>query len=83
VTYGDIAAYCGSPNAARQVGQIAHFGPPELPWQRVVSARGGLARGYSYGGLEAHKRDLEKEGLTINDNFTIQNFEQLRWKPRL
>ena len=42
MTYGQIAAMCGSARAARIVGGIAHFGPPELPWQRVVNKSGGL-----------------------------------------
>ena len=43
MTYGQIAALCGSPRSARIVGQVAHWGPLDLPWQRVVNKRGGLA----------------------------------------
>ena len=43
MSYGQIAALCGHPGAARVVGQIAHFGPSDVPWQRVVNARGGMA----------------------------------------
>ena len=42
-TYGDLAAMAGSPRAARIVGGIAHTGPEELPWHRLVNAQGGLA----------------------------------------
>ena len=64
MTYGQIAALAGNARAARIVGGIAHYGPPELPWQRVVNKKGGLAAGY-YGGREGHKRDLEAEGITV------------------
>ena len=64
MTYGQIAALCGNARAARIVGGIAHFGPPELPWQRVVNKKGGLAAGY-YGGREGQKRDLEAEGIEV------------------
>lgn len=64
MTYGQIAALCGSAQASRIVGGIAHFGPPDLPWQRVVNKKGGLAAGY-YGGHEGHKKDLEAEGVTV------------------
>lgn len=81
MTYGDVASYCGSPFAARQVGQIAHFGPPDLPWQRIVNRNGGLASAYSFGGRERHKTDLEKDGVKINDDFTVVGFEAKRWRP--
>jgi methylated-DNA-protein-cysteine methyltransferase-like protein len=64
MTYGQLAALCGSAGASRIVGGIAHFGPPDLPWQRVVNKKGGLASGY-YGGREGHKRDLEAEGVEV------------------
>ena len=64
MTYGQIAAMCGSAQASRIVGGIAHFGPPDLPWQRVVNKKGGLAAGY-YGGREGHKKDLEAEGVEV------------------
>ena len=54
MTYGQIAGLVDRPRAARQVGGIAHFGDPSLPWHRVINARGGLASGYP-GGRMAHK----------------------------
>ncbi len=36
MTYGQIAALAGAAYAAWEVGQIAHTGPPDLPWQRGV-----------------------------------------------
>ena len=80
MTYGDIAGFCGHAYAARIVGGLAHFGPPDLPWQRVVNRHGGLASGY-YGGKEGHRRDLEAEGVPISDNFIITDFEKRRWQP--
>lgn len=65
MTYGQLAALCGKPTAARIVGGIAHFGDPELPWQRVVNIKGGLAAGYP-GGRLAHKQHLESEGIKVS-----------------
>ena len=79
MTYGDIAALSGHPYAARQVGGIAHFGPSELPWHRVVNRFGEMAAGY-YGGKPGHQKALEDEGLSIQD-FRIINFEERRWRP--
>jgi len=66
MTYGQIAGMCGNARAARIVGGIAHFGPPDLPWQRVVNKKGGLAAGY-YGGRAGQKCDLEAEGVVLTE----------------
>ena len=80
MTYGQIAALCGSPRAARIVGGIAHFGDPKLPWQRVVNRQGGLAAGYP-GGRSAHAKHLEEEGLIIKNKQYIDNMQELIWWP--
>jgi methylated-DNA-protein-cysteine methyltransferase-like protein len=79
MTYGQLAALCGSPRAARIVGGIAHFGDPELPWQRVVNKSGGLAAGYP-GGRPAHAAALAAEGLTVSDDLHI-DVRTLLWWP--
>ena len=79
MTYGQLAALCGHPRAARQVGQIAHFGPNELPWWRVVNKQGGLAPAYTNGGREEHKRLLEAEGVVVSPEYKI-DVEQLLWR---
>jgi len=79
MTYGDIAALAGHPYAARQVGGLAHFGPTELPWHRVVNRLGECASGY-YGGKAGHQAALEAEGFTVTD-FRVADFEERRWRP--
>lgn len=81
LTYGDVAVYAGSPYAARQVGGLAHFGPTELPWHRVVNRKGECASGY-YGGKEGHKQVLEAEGFEIKD-YRIVDFKERRWYPEI
>jgi methylated-DNA-protein-cysteine methyltransferase-like protein len=80
MTYGQLAALAGAAWAAWEVGQIAHTGPDDLPWQRVVNKKGGLAVGYP-GGREGHKAVLEAEGITVSDEFTIKVGELL-WNPQ-
>jgi methylated-DNA-protein-cysteine methyltransferase-like protein len=80
MTYGQIAALCGSPRAARQVGQTAHWGPADLPWQRVVNKTGGLAGGYTTGGREAHKHDLESDEVMVDGDYKV-DVEHLIWYP--
>ena len=79
MTYGQIAALCGSPIAARIVGGIAHYGDPSLPWQRVVNKSGGLAAGYP-GGREGHRQILELEGVSVSDNFKV-DVNTIIWWP--
>jgi len=79
MTYGQLAALCGNARAARIVGGIAHFGDPDLPWQRVVNKQGGLALGYP-GGRRGHKTALEAEGVAVEEDFRV-DVEQLLWRP--
>lgn len=79
MTYGDIAGIAGHPYAARQVGGLAHFGPTELPWHRVVNRLGECASGY-YGGKEGHRQALETEGFKVK-NYRIIDFSERRWTP--
>ena len=81
MTYGQVAAFAGAAWAAWEVGQIAHRGPSDLPWQRVVNKQGGLARGYTWGGLDGHKRELEKEGVKVSDEYKV-DIKNLLWSPK-
>lgn len=79
MTYGQLAALAGNPRAARIVGGIAHYGDPNLPWQRVVNKQGGLATGYP-GGRAAHKAHLEQEGIGVSEDYFV-NVDELLWRP--
>jgi methylated-DNA-protein-cysteine methyltransferase-like protein len=80
MTYGQIAALCGNPQAAWEVGQIAHNGPTDLPWQRVVNKQGGLAVGWPGGGQEAHKALLEADDVPVNQDYKV-DVSRLQWWP--
>lgn len=78
-TYGDLAGLVGHATAARIVGGIAHYGPTELPWHRLVNRFGGLASGFP-GGRDVQKQLLAAEGVTCT-NDVVDNFEERRWRP--
>ncbi len=80
MTYGQIASLCGSPRAARIVGGVAHWGDPNLPWQRVVKHDGRLAEGFP-GGVQGHKEALEAEGVPVSNLFKV-DVHQLLWRPQ-
>ncbi|MDR0849223.1 MAG: MGMT family protein [Propionibacteriaceae bacterium] len=78
MTYGDVAAMCGYPGAARRVGAIAQEGGSELPWHRVVRSGGQLA--IMAGGSTWQVDALAAEGIFIH-NGRIPDFSQRRWEP--
>lgn len=78
MTYGQIAALCGRPRAARIVGGVAHFGDPSLPWQRVVKKDGSLAEGYP-GGVNGHERVLKAERVEIVHHKVVVS--KVLWNP--
>ena len=80
MTYGQIAALCGSPRSARVVGGVAHWGDQSLPWQRVVKKDGSLAEGFP-GGTEGHAQVLRQEGVAVDEQYRI-NIRQLQWHPK-
>lgn len=80
MTYGQIATLCGRPSAARIVGGIAHYGDPNLPWQRVVKQDGSLAEGFP-GGVAGHESVLKQDGVeTMNGKVDM---ERCLWRPNL
>jgi methylated-DNA-protein-cysteine methyltransferase-like protein len=79
MTYGQIASSCGAAWAAWEVGQIAHRGPDDLPWQRVVNKRGGLAKGWPTG-IQGHKLALENDGIDVREDITA-DVEKFIWRP--
>jgi methylated-DNA-protein-cysteine methyltransferase-like protein len=79
MTYGQIAALCGHPRAARIVGGVAHWGDPKLPWQRVVMKDGSLAPGYP-GGTDGQAQVLRGEGVAVSDDYRV-DVERLLWQP--
>ncbi len=73
-TYGQIARILGKPRAARTVGWALHALPEgsDVPWQRVISARGivSLGAGGLHGspctGAALQRALLEEEGVVFD-----------------
>lgn len=84
-TYGEIAELAGLPGHARQVGYALHAlreGEDDVPWQRIVNARGEVS-GRSVPGMEGLQRKiLEAEGIVFDARGRI-DLEKHRWKPRV
>jgi methylated-DNA-protein-cysteine methyltransferase-like protein len=79
-TYGQIARLIGSPRAAQQVGWVLHWSPKGLPAYKVVNRFGGLAGGYTDGGRDLHRADLESHGYEVSADYTVDLSKYL-WEP--
>src|SRR6185436_12623555 len=81
-TYGQVAALAGLPGHARQVGQALRDTPEglELPWQRVINAKGEVSpRGFGLeAGLQRHL--LEEEGVAFDSRDRI-DLDRFGWDP--
>ncbi len=80
-TYGQVAAMAGLPRRARLVGRVLQdLGTAtDIPWHRVVNAKGEVSRSPSRNGSDAlQQRLLKKEGIEFDDRNRF-NLERFRW----
>ena len=72
--YGTIAKCVGHPRGARQVGRALHFNPdPEhTPCYRVVFADGSLSPAFAFGGENAQRALLEREGVKFTEDGKVK-----------
>ncbi len=82
-SYGAIAKFIGSPQAARMVGYAmngSHTQKEFVPAHRVVNRNGMLTGKHHFGGPETMRELLESEGAIVEEN-QIKNFKELFWDP--
>jgi methylated-DNA-protein-cysteine methyltransferase-like protein len=81
-TYGQVAELVGLPGGARQVGYALHaLGEHgNVPWQRVINAKGRVSP-RSEPGFDAVQRGLlEREGVAFGTDGRV-DLERYRWRP--
>jgi len=90
VTYGQVAALLGVPQAARAVGAALRHLPQPLtrivPWQRVINASGGVSFRGDVMRVEEQRWLLENEGVdfTPRGKVDLKKYRwsgPKRWKP--
>ncbi len=82
-TYGQVAQLAGLPGRARQVGYALHALGPEsdVPWHRVINARGGVSPRSRPGWDAVQRQFLEREGVRFDDRGCVR-LPRFRWAPR-
>ena len=82
VTYGQVAVELGAPAAARAVGYALRALTPEtdVPWWRVINAKGGISLRGRGAGADLQRELLEGEGVRFDlDGRT--DLRVYRWWP--
>jgi methylated-DNA-protein-cysteine methyltransferase-like protein len=81
-TYGQVAALAGLAGHARQVGYALHALPEgaEVPWQRVINARGEVSRRAEPGWEGLQRSMLEAEGVEFDARGRV-DLRRFRWEP--
>lgn len=82
-SYGAIARYIGSPQAARMVGWAmnqSHYSPEYVPAHRVVNRNGMLSGKHHFDGPEVMAQLLESEGIQVVEDQVV-DFERCFWDP--
>lgn len=83
VSYGQVAAYIGSPRAARQVGWAMRSleGTLDFPWWRVINNAGRLTiKGNLQNSAQLQKELLEAEGILVSQSLEL-DIEMHRFRP--
>lgn len=80
ITYGGLARALGRPGGARAVGQAMRRSPPDVPWHRVVNARGGISPRGAGSGMLTQRLRLEAEGVRLRRGRV--SLDRHAWFPR-
>ena len=82
-TYGQVASLADLSGCARQVGYALHAlgADSDVPWQRVVNARGEISLRRERGIEPIQQQLLEAEGIEFDGNGRL-NLSRVQWRPR-
>ncbi|REJ77500.1 MAG: cysteine methyltransferase [Acidobacteria bacterium] len=81
MTYGQIAEILGEGYTARTVGYVMHSASTEnVPWQRVINAKGACSTGKLTVPENLQQVMLEEEGVEFDDK-GVCDLERFRWFP--
>ena len=80
-TYGQIATLAGIDGHARQIGYALHAlpGSLEVPWHRVVNAKGEVSPRTTNDSHELQRHLLEAEGVKFDKHGRV-DLKKYRWE---
>ena len=78
-TYGQVASLVGRARSARAVGGALRQCPDDVPWHRVVNARGGISRRRWGSGQLTQRIRLEQEGVRLRRGRVP--LSRYQWEP--
>lgn len=81
-TYGQVAALAGLAGHARQTGYALHALPEgsDVPWHRVINARGEVSPRAEPGRDGYQRHLLEEEGVAFNERGRV-DLARFQWDP--
>lgn len=79
VSYAQIALYLGAPRSARAVGWAMRHCSGDLPWHRVVNARGRISAPVGSERFVMQSERLSDEGITVDLDGSI-DLSRYGWK---
>jgi methylated-DNA-protein-cysteine methyltransferase-like protein len=79
LSYGAVAAWAGSPRAARAVGSVLRAHGGSVPWWRVVQASGGVAPARPHNAAHVQRALLEAEDVEFEG--THIDLDRFGWYP--
>ncbi len=82
-TYGQIAGLAGVPRQPRQVGYALYALPrgSEVPWHRVINAKGEVSARSTPGVEGLQRAALESEGVLFDARGRV-DLGRYQWRPR-
>jgi methylated-DNA-protein-cysteine methyltransferase-like protein len=82
-TYGRVAALAGMPGRAREVGWALHAldDASDVPWQRVINARGEVSARGEPAAARVQRALLEREGVVFGPGGRV-DLAAYAWRPR-
>ena len=81
-TYGQVAILAGLRGHARQVGYAMAALPSDsdVPWHRVINAKGCCSARATPGGDARQRKLLERERVSFDDSGRV-SLAKYRWRP--
>lgn len=79
-TYGQVAILAGFPRQPRLGGYALRHADDDVPWHRVVNARGELSPRAQSDSVHVQRARLLAEGVRFDDRGRI-DLERYGWRP--